>query len=140
MKTAVAARSGATKASLSATARSLADSCHAKAQNSGKRSPRQEIAAVIAWAKQTDYSDVPALQRSQRELTPSDVFEAVRWADEQRLSQHRGSGAVLFRSDFPESALGHIVILESSYWGQNKSCSPRHVKQERTGNVDCWSR
>jgi hypothetical protein len=44
------------------------------------RTPQEEIAAVIGWAKQTGHDDAPAIQALQREPTPGNVFEAVRWA------------------------------------------------------------
>lgn len=45
------------------------------------RTPSEEIAAVIAWAKQTGHDDAPAIQALQQESTPTNVFEAARWAN-----------------------------------------------------------
>jgi len=47
-----------------------------------EKSAREEIADVIAWAKQTGHDDAPAIQALQREPTLSHVFEVVRWADQ----------------------------------------------------------
>ncbi|MGA8758140.1 MAG: hypothetical protein WB611_17760 [Stellaceae bacterium] len=52
-------------------------------KNPENRTAREEIAAVIAWAKQTGHDDVPAIQALQREPTPKNVFDAVRWANQQ---------------------------------------------------------
>ena len=47
------------------------------------RTAREEIAAGIAWAKQTGFDDVPAIQALQREPTRATVLTAIQWADSQ---------------------------------------------------------
>lgn len=52
-------------------------------KNPENKNAREEIAAVIAWAKQSGHDEAPAIQALHRAPTPSNVVEAVRWADQQ---------------------------------------------------------
>jgi hypothetical protein len=47
-----------------------------KRKKPANRTPQEEIATVIAWAKQSGQDDAPAIQALQREPTPGNVFEA----------------------------------------------------------------
>jgi hypothetical protein len=76
------------------------------------RTPQEESAAVISWAKQTGHDDAPAIQTLQREPTPINVFEAVRWADRNRF--HNIAAALRDRAlcidDMPQEEVDELFF------------------------------